>query len=102
MVEPTKAISLSIVAGITTHFVLDIFKDANKKYGSRAWSSMVVKRLEDKFNIGRKNSLANFSFFMGVSNDNIDEVISLILDIDYDDAFVAYINGIEIGRKNNR
>ena len=32
-------------------FVLDIFKDANKKYGSRAWSSMVVKRLEDKFNI---------------------------------------------------
>tara|TARA_Y100000590_G_scaffold301740_1_gene340167 strand:+ start:165 stop:1106 length:942 start_codon:yes stop_codon:yes gene_type:complete len=32
-------------------FVLDIFKDANKKYGSRAWSSMVVKRLEDKFGI---------------------------------------------------
>ena len=30
-------------------FVLDIFKDAQKKYGSRAWSSMVVKRLEDKF-----------------------------------------------------
>ncbi len=32
-------------------FVLDILKDANKKYGSRAWSSMVVKRLEDKFKI---------------------------------------------------
>ena len=31
---------------------------------------------------------------------NIDEVISLILDIDYDDAFVAYINGIEIARAN--
>ncbi len=31
-------------------FVLNIFKDAQKKYGSRAWSSMVVKRLEDKFN----------------------------------------------------
>jgi len=30
-------------------FVLNIFKDAQKKYGSRAWSSMVVKRLEDKF-----------------------------------------------------
>ena len=28
-------------------FVLEIFKDAQKKYGSRAWSSMVVKRLED-------------------------------------------------------
>ena len=27
--------------------VLNIFKDAHKKYGSRAWSSMVVKRLED-------------------------------------------------------
>tara|TARA_B100000427_G_scaffold175049_1_gene145526 strand:- start:2000 stop:2941 length:942 start_codon:yes stop_codon:yes gene_type:complete len=32
-------------------FILEIFKDAQKKYGSRAWSSMVVKRLEDKFNI---------------------------------------------------
>ena len=32
-------------------FVLDIFKDAEKKYGSRAWSSMAVKRLEDKFDI---------------------------------------------------
>ncbi len=32
-------------------FVLNIFKDAEKKYGSRAWSSMVVKRLEDKFGI---------------------------------------------------
>ena len=27
--------------------VLNIFRDAHKKYGSRAWSSMVVKRLED-------------------------------------------------------
>ena len=32
-------------------FVLDIFKDAEKKYGPRAWSSMVVKRLEDKFGL---------------------------------------------------
>ncbi len=31
--------------------------------------------LKDKFHIGRVNSLANFSFFMGVSNDNIDEVL---------------------------
>ncbi|MDG2265671.1 MAG: lamin tail domain-containing protein, partial [Candidatus Marinimicrobia bacterium] len=34
------------------------------------------------------------------SINNIGEVISLILDIDYDDAFVAYINGIEIARAN--
>jgi 3-hydroxyisobutyrate dehydrogenase len=27
--------------------VLDIFKDAQSRYGDRAWSSMVVKRLED-------------------------------------------------------
>ena len=32
-------------------FILNIFKDAQKKYGSRAWSSMVVKRLEDKFGL---------------------------------------------------
>ena len=37
-------------------FVLNIFKDANKKYGSRAWSSMVVKRLEDKFGIDFRTS----------------------------------------------
>jgi len=37
-------------------FVLDIFKDAKKKYGSRAWSSMVVKRLEDKFGINFRAS----------------------------------------------
>jgi 3-hydroxyisobutyrate dehydrogenase len=32
-------------------FILDIFKDAKEKFGSRAWSSMVVKRLENKYNI---------------------------------------------------
>tara|TARA_S200000501_G_scaffold373517_1_gene420838 strand:+ start:395 stop:1723 length:1329 start_codon:yes stop_codon:yes gene_type:complete len=31
--------------------------------------------LKDKFEIGLKDSLANFSFFMGVSNDNISEVL---------------------------
>jgi len=31
--------------------VLDIFKDAHKKYGSRSWSPMVVKRLEDNCKI---------------------------------------------------
>ena len=32
-------------------FVLNIFKDAKEKFGSRAWSSMVVKRLEDKYKL---------------------------------------------------
>jgi len=31
--------------------VLNIFKDGHKKYGSRAWSSMVVKRMEELNNI---------------------------------------------------
>mgnify|MGYP001076631875 FL=1 len=31
--------------------VVKIFKDGQKKYGSRAWSSMIVKRMEDLNNI---------------------------------------------------
>jgi 3-hydroxyisobutyrate dehydrogenase len=31
--------------------VVEIFKDGKKKYGSRAWSSMIVKRMEDINNI---------------------------------------------------
>ena len=31
--------------------------------------------LENKFQIGHKTSLANFSFFMGASNDNIEDVL---------------------------
>ena len=31
--------------------VLEIFKDGQKKYGPKAWSSMIVKRLEDVCNI---------------------------------------------------
>ena len=32
--------------------------------------------------------------------ENLDDIQSVILDIDYDDAFIAYINGIEIARAN--
>ena len=31
--------------------IVEIFKDGQKKYGSRAWSSMIVKRMEDFNNI---------------------------------------------------
>ena len=31
--------------------VVEIFKDGKEKYGSRAWSSMIVKRMEDQNNI---------------------------------------------------
>ena len=37
--------------------IVEIFKDGQKKYGSRAWSSMIVKRMEDLNNINfRANS----------------------------------------------
>ena len=36
--------------------VLDIFRDANARYGSRAWSSMVVKRLEDDCGVDLRGS----------------------------------------------
>ena len=31
--------------------------------------------LEDKYQIGKKKSLANYSFYMGASNDNLEEVL---------------------------
>ena len=37
--------------------IVEIFRDGQKKYGSRAWSSMIVKRMEDLNNINfRANS----------------------------------------------
>jgi len=36
---------------------------------------LTVERLKEKFEIASKKSLANYSFFLGVNGDNIDEVI---------------------------
>lgn len=38
-------------------------------------NTLTQKLLEDKYQIAAKNSLANYSFFMGASNDNLDEVL---------------------------
>ena len=38
-------------------------------------NALSLNLLEDKYNIASKTSLANYSFFMGVSNDNADEVL---------------------------
>ncbi|SDS87333.1 dihydroorotase [Mucilaginibacter mallensis] len=38
-------------------------------------NALTQELLEQKYEIGRHNSLANYSFFMGASNDNIDEVL---------------------------
>jgi dihydroorotase len=38
-------------------------------------NTLTQELLQDKYDIAAKNSLANYSFFMGASNDNIDEVL---------------------------
>ena len=38
---------------------------------------LTVKSLKEKFKIASKKSLANYSFFLGVNGDNIDEIIKL-------------------------
>jgi dihydroorotase len=38
-------------------------------------NALTQELLADKYAIGAKNSLANYSFFMGASNDNIEEVL---------------------------
>jgi len=38
-------------------------------------NTLTQQLLEDKYQIGAQTSLANYSFFMGASNDNLDEVL---------------------------
>jgi dihydroorotase len=38
-------------------------------------NTLTQQLLEDKYKIARHNSLANYSFYMGASNDNLDEVL---------------------------
>ena len=38
-------------------------------------NTVTQKALENKYNIAAKNSLANYSFFMGANNENLDEVL---------------------------
>lgn len=38
-------------------------------------NALTQKLLEDKYKIAKKTSLANYSFFMGTSNDNLEEVL---------------------------
>lgn len=38
-------------------------------------AALTQELLEDKYQIGAQHSLANYSFFMGVSNDNVEEVL---------------------------
>jgi dihydroorotase len=38
-------------------------------------NTLTQQLLQDKYDIAARNSLANYSFFMGASNDNLDEVL---------------------------
>jgi dihydroorotase len=38
-------------------------------------NTLTQELLEEKYQIGARNSLANYSFYMGASNDNLDEVL---------------------------
>lgn len=38
-------------------------------------NTLTQELLEDKYQIGKEKSLANYSFFMGASNDNLEEVL---------------------------
>jgi dihydroorotase len=40
-------------------------------------NALTIELLEDKYTIGAKTSLANYSFFMGASNTNIEEVLKV-------------------------
>lgn len=40
-------------------------------------NALTLELLEDKYAIGKASSLANYSFFMGVSNDNAEEVLKI-------------------------
>ena len=40
-------------------------------------NALTGELLEDKYSIAKHNSLANYSFFMGVSNDNAEEVLKM-------------------------
>jgi dihydroorotase len=40
-------------------------------------NALTVELLEDKYNIAAQSSLANYSFFMGTSNNNADEVLKM-------------------------
>ncbi len=58
--------SRAAVAGGTTSFM---------EMPNTVPNTLTQKLLQDKYDIGQDSSLANYSFFMGAGNDNIDEVL---------------------------
>ncbi len=60
--------SKAAVAGGTTSFM---------EMPNTVPNALTGQLLVDKYNIGANTSLANYSFYMGVSNDNADEVLQM-------------------------
>jgi len=58
--------SRAAVAGGTTSFM---------EMPNTVPNTLTQELLEDKYQIASKNSLANYSFFMGAANDNLEEVL---------------------------
>ena len=58
--------SRAAVAGGTTSFM---------EMPNTVPNTLTQKLLQDKYDIAQDNSLANYSFFMGAANDNLDEVL---------------------------
>ncbi|MFD2597786.1 dihydroorotase [Sphingobacterium corticis] len=58
--------SRAAVAGGTTSFM---------EMPNTVPNALTQKLLQDKYDIGQDSSLANYSFFMGASNDNLDEML---------------------------
>lgn len=58
--------SRAAVAGGTTSFM---------EMPNTVPNTLTQKLLQDKYDVGQDSSLANYSFFMGAGNDNIDEVL---------------------------
>lgn len=58
--------SRAAVAGGTTSFM---------EMPNTVPNTLTQKLLQDKYDIGQDSSLANYSFFMGAANDNLDEVL---------------------------
>ena len=42
-------------------------------------NAITIQELEKKYDIGQQNSFGNYSFYLGASNDNIEEVKSCLL-----------------------
>ena len=60
--------SRAAVAGGTTSFM---------EMPNTIPNALTIHLLEDKYEIARHSSLANYSFFMGVSNDNAEEALKV-------------------------